>query len=213
MKTIKIENTPTAFFLPSRDLQAVYNAVSKEETRHYLNGVFVEQEFGNLRIVATDGHVLLRKLCADSAFMGADTHTQHDDGGARGFILRIDPADKSMKAKTAGDSWIYGDTETGIAQVVDFDGDVSAEQRRVGVLEFDRIAETFPDWRRVMPSPSDAFVPVNVDLDKLAQMQKAAKVFSRDAFVSIRAGGASGPMEVVFKYVPDMLGIVMPVRV
>ena len=52
------------FKLPSSELFSLINkcqyAISREETRYYLNGVFLHEIDGKLRMVATDGHRLAR---------------------------------------------------------------------------------------------------------------------------------------------------------
>ena len=214
-KTVYVEETATTFFLPARDVLAVWNATSSEETRYYLKGVYVEQhDKDGIQLIATDGHVLLRKPVARNAFIGADVSrqaTQFD----RGFILALDTADKAMKAKTVGDAWLYGDTATGIVQVLDVDGKADKGYRRVGVLEFDRIDGTFPDWRRILPAvePGFAGASVCVELAKLVQMQKAAKVYGRNSPVRITAGEAGAPMLIEFgSDCEGLTGIVMPLR-
>ena len=167
-KIVYVEETATTFFLPARDVLAVWNATSGEKTRYYLNGVYVEEhDKDGIQIIATDGHVLLRKPVASGAFIGADVSkqaTQFD----RGFILALDTADKAMKAKTQGDAWLYGDTATGIVQVLDVKAKADEGYRRVGVLEFERIDGTFPDWRRVLPAvePGEAGAPMLIEFGR-----------------------------------------------
>lgn len=45
-----------------RDLERVSRAVSTEETRYYLNGVYAHREGDSLALVATDGHRLVRVI-------------------------------------------------------------------------------------------------------------------------------------------------------
>ncbi len=216
-KQITIEKTETTFFLPARDLLAVWNAVSSEETRYYLKGVFVEQnEKDGLSMVATTGHILLRAKLAPEAFMGAKVSTQatsHD----RGFILTLDIGDKALKAKARGEVWLYGDTETGIIQAVDVVDRKEAVHDRIGVVEFDRIKGHFPDWRRVMPAvePGAAGAAVCVNLDLLDDMRKAGLHYAlRRGSVPVRitAGREGDPMLVEFSHAPHLTGVVMPLR-
>jgi hypothetical protein len=217
-KTVSVVRSDTTFFIPARDVLAAWPAVSSEQTRYYLNGVYVEtHDKEGFTVVATNGHVLLRsRIVAAGAHIGAAVTTQassHD----RGFILSLDVADKAMKAKTFGDAWLYGDTATGIVQVLDVgDEGQEAEYRRAGVLEFERISGTFPDWRRAMPSctPGEAGAPVAVDMQNLEVFRKARKAYADDRMTCVRitAGALGEPMLVEFGGAPRLTGVVMPMR-
>lgn len=213
-KLVKPTPTATTFFLPARDVLAVWNAVSNEKTRYYLHGVFVEQtDAGDINIVATDGTILLKKNVDDDAFVGKDVPTQTH--GYPGFLLMLDPTDKALKAHAVGEAWLYGDTDTGIVQVLDVRGDVGEGYRRLGVVEFEQIDGTFPDYRRVQPActPGEATAPVSVDLAALARFQKAANQYGRgEAKVRITATTPNGPMLVEFMPACEGLqGVIMPV--
>ena len=215
MKLVTPTETPTTFFLPLRDVLAVWNATPTEKTRYYLNGVYVEQhDRDGIQLIATDGHILLRKTCAPEAFMGADVSMQARQFD-RGFILALDTTDKACKAKSVGEAWIYGDTETGIIQVLDVCGEVKDGYRRLGVVEFDRIDGTFPDWRRVLPkvTPGKGVGPVCCDLALLARFQSASKVFGSKPWARITSAKPGDPMLVEFGSACEgMTGVLMPAR-
>lgn len=228
MKTVTLEQTPTSFFLPAADVLAVFHAVSKEETRYYLNGVFVEAmahadslEIESLRLVATDGHVLLHlDLTETGAFMGAAVSTQAADSArTRGFILSMDVTEKALKAKLppSADLWLYGDTETGVIQAVakypnDMRGD---EVARYGVLEFSQIDGTFPDYTRVLPPPGADGVPSCIfDPALLVRLTKGAAMISdhRQPRVMLTQHTTGDPMTVKFSGAPRLTGVMMPCR-
>ena len=215
MKLVTPTETPTTFFLPMRDVLAVWNATSTDQTRQYLRGVYVEKhDRDGIQLVATDGHILLRKTCAPEAFMGADVSTQ-DTETDRGFILALDTTDKACKAKSVGEAWIYGDTETGIIQVLDVCGDVKEGYLRLGVVEFVRIDGAFPDWRRFQPrvTPGEGVGPVCCDLALLAHFQRASKVFGSKPWVRITSAGNGDPMLVEFSSTCEgMTGVLVPAR-
>lgn len=218
-KNIKIERTENTFLIPARDLRAVWNAVSGEETRYYLRGVYVESTDSGAVLTATDGHVMLSANLDERAHVGESVLTQKSthDGG---FILSLDIADKALKAKTQGELWLYGDTESGIIQALDVveTPDSPDTFRRVGVVEFSRIDGTFPDYRRVFPScaPGEAEAPVVVNLALLDSMRKAAALFAPTRAagepVRITAGQAGASMLIEFAHAPHMRGVVMPMR-
>jgi len=217
-KMITVENKPSTFFLPARDLLAVWNAVSAEETRYYLKGVFVESiSAGGMVMTATTGNILLTADLDERAFIGADVSTQADDR-ARGFILTLDTSDKALKAKARGTVWLYGDMESGIIQALDVnERDEAGIHARLGVVEFSRIDGTFPDYRRVMPAcvPGEAKAPVCVNLDLLDDMRRAAALYAPGRGrnpVRITAGGSGDPMLVEFTHAPHLKGVIMPMR-
>ena len=136
MKTINVTQSETTFAFPVADLIATYAACSKDETRYYLKGVYVEARDGGVRLVATNGYVLLR---TDSEGFAP----------AEPIILSTDVMEKAFKAK-GKNPWVYGDTATGIIQVIDYDSEAE-DHPRLGVCEFSVIDADFPDYTRVIP--------------------------------------------------------------
>ena len=62
---INVENLPNRFSLPAKDLFSLFErtrfAMSTEESRYFLNGIYLHASNGNeLRAVATDGHRLAK---------------------------------------------------------------------------------------------------------------------------------------------------------
>ena len=140
---------PTTFSLPANDLRALIDrtkfAMSTEETRYYLNGIYIhaaEQEGVKvLRAVATDGHRLARFEMPLPA--GAENMP--------GVILpRKAVAELRKLVEEAGDSINIGLSESKIR--FDFDHIV---------LTSKLIDGTFPDYQRVIPQGNDKIVEVN----------------------------------------------------
>ena len=220
MKTITPTPTPTTFFLPADDLRAAFQCVSAEESRHYLRGVLVEAE----TLVGLDGNQMLTIRLPGGHHVGAECFTQGMDDpqmpGARGaperaaFILSCDAMDKAFKAKTpGGDLWVYGDTKTGIMQFVDNDGTGSGEMFRVGVLEFEVIDGTFPDWRRVLAKGDGGAASLCYSPAVLAKLVKAGDVIGKGLPIRLTCGKAQcGPIRVDFKASDRLRGTLMPVR-
>lgn len=220
MKTVKIEKTGTTFFLPAVDLLAVWNGTSSEETRYYLRGVLVECDGAGLRLVATDGHLLMKSELPDPAFMGGSCATQKSDHEA-GFLLQTDIAEKAFKAKAMGELWIYGDVATGILQFVDMNAaamEKGEELNRLGVCEFSRIDGTFPDWRRVLPAEADPTACACFNPDLLDRFKKARDVYTRagaanrGSAIRINPADGNGPMRVDLAAVKRFTGVLMPVH-
>jgi hypothetical protein len=220
MKTITLTPTPTTFFLPADDLRAAFQCISAEESRYYLRGVLVEAE----TLVGLDGHQMLTIRLPGGHHVGAQCFTQGMDDpqmpGATGaperaaFILSCDAADKAFKAKTpGGDLWVYGDTKTGIMQFVDNDGTGSGEMIRVGVLEFEVIDGTFPDWRRVVAKGEGGAASLCYSPAVLAKLVKAGDVIGKGLPIRLTSGAGPGdPIRVDFKASDRLRGTLMPVR-
>lgn len=225
MKTLVIEKTATSFFLPVADLMAISLFASAEEARYYLQGAFMEcDESGTVRLVATDGHSLGLAVLPEPAYIGADA-VRESNGTNGGLIIKADMAEKCFKAKTVCPAWAYGDTESGILQIVDFDPTTYENKPteafpRVGVCEFSDPGGDFPDWRRVMPRETDPAAVAAFNMDYLDTFNKAARVYrrsvgrpARSANVTINPGSANGdPMDIALHDAPHFKGVLMPVR-
>lgn len=140
---------PTTFSLPANDLRALIDrtkfAMSTEETRYYLNGIYIHAADKDgvkvLRAVATDGHRLARFEMPLPA--GAENMP--------GVILpRKAVAELRKLVEEAGDSIQIGLSESKIR--VNFDHIV---------LTSKLIDGTFPDYQRVIPQGNDKVVEVN----------------------------------------------------
>ena len=219
-KEIEINPTGTQFFIPASYYQAVNLSRSKEETRYYLNGVFIHKSESGLVLVATDGHTLLKAELPYGAFIGDDVTTDHR--GLNGAILNIDVTEKAFKSKTTGELWIYGDTSTGIAQFVDMCGHDDPAMYRLAVTEFTIIDGTFPDYTRVVPTGEETdrdgkpFEKANFGFDPtfMAMFHKAHVFLSgvKSAAISLTIGDPTGPALVNFSLCPALVGVLMPMR-
>ncbi len=140
---------PTTFDVPANDLRALIDrtkfAMSTEETRYYLNGIYIHAAENEgvkvLRAVATDGHRLARFEMPLPA--GAENMP--------GVILpRKAVAELRKLVEEAGDSIQIGLSESKIR--FNFDHIV---------LTSKLIDGTFPDYQRVIPQGNDKVVEVN----------------------------------------------------
>lgn len=140
---------PTSFSVPANDLRALIDrtkfAMSTEETRYYLNGIYIHAAENEgvkvLRAVATDGHRLARFEMPLPA--GAENMP--------GVILpRKAVAELRKLVEEAGDAIQIGLSESKIR--FNFDHIV---------LTSKLIDGTFPDYQRVIPQGNDKVVEVN----------------------------------------------------
>ena len=140
---------PTSFSIPANDLRALIDrtkfAMSTEETRYYLNGIYIHAADKDgvkvLRAVATDGHRLARFEMPLPA--GAEEMP--------GVIIpRKAVAELRKLVEEAGDAIQIGLSESKIR--VNFDHII---------LTSKLIDGTFPDYQRVIPQGNDKVVEVN----------------------------------------------------
>ena len=134
------------FALPASELRRLIDktrfAISTEETRYYLNGIYLHAVDGKLRAVATDGHRLAR---VDMALpKGAD--------GMPGIIVPRKTVTELLKLLEAG-----GDA---VVKVAVSDTKIRFEVGSV-ILTSKLIDGTFPDYGRVIPTENDKSMEVD----------------------------------------------------
>lgn len=136
---------PTAFELPAQTLKQVIDrtrfAISTEETRYYLNGIFLHVTDDGMTAVATDGHRLARM-----ALPRPD--------GAAGM------PDIIMPRKCVGELRKLLDEVDGSVQI-----SLSASKIRFvlghAILSSKLIDGKFPDYTRVIPTANDKLLKVD----------------------------------------------------
>jgi DNA polymerase-3 subunit beta len=144
--------------LLSKALGAVRHAISTEETRYYLNGVFLHVRDGRLRFAATDGQRLARFIAEMPA--GAEN--------LPGVILRtacVDQVRAAAEARSSDISLSVGDDK------VTFDiGDLTIVAKVID--------GTYPEYERVIPSQVER--TATVDRDELLAAAARVGVASSD---------------------------------
>ena len=150
---------PTVFSLPAEDLRRIIDstrfAISTEETRYYLNGIFLHVVDGaepRLRAVATDGHRLARiELPAPP--------------GAVGMPDVIVPRKCVAEIRKLLDE-VDGPVEVSLsASKIRFR--LGNDAKAGAVLTSKLIDGTFPDYSRVIPTANDRLL--RIDRKSLAQ--------------------------------------------
>lgn len=198
-----------------RHLLAANLFASKEETRYYLNGVFVKREKGVLVIVATDGHRLAK---FEAKSKGADFAT-------------IIPASLLKKIKVGKKS--HADIE------LVKDGNLLTFHYEGASFTEKEIDGTFPDYTRVLPDIEGKAAAEAAERAKKSQAERAAAyvkepsgfkigfnpsylgafadvaamIERKGAGIGIEMSGASDPARITFSGVPEFVGVLMPMRV
>jgi DNA polymerase-3 subunit beta len=140
---------PTSFEMDARQLASIIDktrfAISTEETRYYLNGIFfhaTDEDGGLLRAAATDGHRLAR-------------YTLSRPTGAEGMPDVIVPRKAVAEIRKLLDEHLDGRVAI----------DLSPSKIRFtlgsAILTSKLIDGTFPDYSRVIPTANDKLLKVD----------------------------------------------------
>jgi len=140
---------PTSFALPAADLRALIDrtkfAMSTEETRYYLNGIYVHEADSDgvkvLRAVATDGHRLAR----------FEMPMPEGVAGMPGVII---------PRKAVGELRKLVDEAADTIQITLSESKIRFAFDHI-VLTSKLIDGTFPDYQRVIPQGNDKVVEVD----------------------------------------------------
>jgi DNA polymerase-3 subunit beta len=162
-----------AFEMPVREfkdmVQQTIFAVSDDETRYFMNGVFFKKEDGKFIMVATDG----RRLAY--AEKPAETSAADFSG------VIVPPKILSILMKRAGDEGILSISITDKNIFINF-----GSYKLSSVL----IEGKFPDYQRVIPEKQEYFFSVNrlETLDALRRVSLLVEQKSRRVYLSLGSG-------------------------
>ena len=165
---LKQEVVQARFTLESKALvvalAVVRHAVSTEEVRYYLNGVFLHAFDGSLRFASCDGHRLARYV--DELPAGAQ--------GMPDTILRTRCIDLARAAAEARDTSI--DVAVGDGKVMMSAGDF--------VIVAKVVAGQYPDYARTIPTTHKSLL--TIDRDALVEAVARLAMVSPDKVRSVR---------------------------
>lgn len=187
----------------------VYTTVSTEETRYYLNGVYVQPHEKGALLISTDGHRMIvahdpEGVCDEAAIVKLPR-----------FALAQCRTPKMLGTKRAIE--VTGGSAT-VAEMTPNAKEKGAFIREAIVTVHKVVVDgTYPDWRRVVPgawgtlgAPGSinpkyikAWGEVGVELARLFGGTGAAAIFATDP---------NSPMLVRFDGRDNVFGIQMPLR-
>jgi len=176
------------------DLNLVKTAafcVSKEETRYYLNGVYITYDKGALISVATDGHRL-----------AAFRHTVSQDAPLESFGVIVPLAIINAIKLNKHDN-------TGTLEHVD--GLKWSISHNGQTVTFDAIDGTFPDWRRIVPTETSGEI-AQFNLSYMNDFAKMSKQLGRSTPNANIAHNGGGPAVITFGGEVDGFALLMPFR-
>jgi hypothetical protein len=190
---------------------AAYACVSTEQTRYYLQGVYVcpapdpANAGAGVLMVATDGHRMA---------------LVHDANGRidRGRILRLDPKSKALKpARGETGRILHIDAiERGRDAVARVLLGHESDCSQVDVLSVHEIDGAFPDWTRVLPEDPVEGIAVHsgnsFNPDYLAGFGKAFKALCGSSAFAIAQPAKGSPAWVWSNNAPQVRFVCMPMR-
>lgn len=176
-------------------------AVSSDETRYYLKGVYIEPYApGGVTLTATNGHMLL---------------TIHDESGicdapvivslSKATLTECKPQRKEPKPRR-----LTGGDFSSPAQVID-----GLDERTPHAFALNwHIDGNFPDWRRVVPRDATPGLSAAFDPEYIRRFADIAEALNAKGKTPMRISGkdAEGPALVQFNNVPHVIGALMPMR-
>jgi len=167
-------------------------AVSTDETRYVLNGVYFQVEGGKLKMVATDGHRLayihkkLEGKGEDKANVIIPTKTLNE------LLKAISDSSKSKEGKEK-------DEDT-IVEVVATDNQIKFTLQGIEIIS--RLIEgQFPNYEQVIPKDSDK--KIEASTSELAAATKRVAILTSEKSNSIRYQIKAGKISISSK-TPDM---------
>ena len=186
--------------LPAKYLEAALAAVSKDETRYYLRGVFVDPRGF---IAATNGHIAFAAKCPSAKDCTGFNALPNNPGTLDGIIIPQDTVAGAIKGK-GGDVVLERDTN-GLFWL-------SCGNVRIHFVPIDG---SFPDWQRVIPEQPETLVAAHYQpqyvsaLGKMAQSVCGGKKDKASSFLINQSG--EGPAPVTFPDI-DCVAVIMPMH-
>lgn len=188
----------TDFIFRADYFQAVAQCISSDETRYYLQGVYIEPHPSGTGVlmVATNGHIMAvihdpeghadKPAILTTNFKSADFKSKRNESAPRVIHLT-------------------GDT-----------GEIKCNGERVGVMPIEKIDGTFPAWRRVLPTDNSKEYAWNeccYSFAYLGRLQAAFKILgAKETKLDILPDKQLGAAIVHHGTDIDALFIIMPVR-
>jgi len=200
-------------------VKSVAVAISTEETRYYLNGIYFEPgpAGAGVRAVATDGHRMMVAFDPEGTLTGEP------------FILPISKALLGKLRVRKNRKWfIYANGVASVVEIPNAPKDFSLQdemEKGVKVSDFAiamaptrPIDGTYPDWRRVLPNMEKAkpacggYAP-NVLAPVLSALEEYVQSVDKGSGAILRAEDDGSPTLAVMPGYPEIFGVVMPMRI
>jgi hypothetical protein len=160
--------------IASEYIDAAMAAVSKEETRHYLKGVFIDARG---YVAATNGHIAFAARCTEATAFAETFAPGCGTDGLAGVLVPDSAIAQAAKGK-------------GPYYTIERDaGGLYWLQRGAVRVHFEPVDGNFPDWTRIIPEMPEALVAAHYQPQYVAAMGKMAQALGggkKDAANSFR---------------------------
>jgi DNA polymerase-3 subunit beta len=187
-----------SFEINQKDLKAVSHAMATNDIRYYLNGVFIEHNGAETRLVTTDGHRMHMVIQENKGLVVAPVE----------FIIPADMVKKCITAKASRQ-----DKSPKIVITYD-NGKISARLPDGSEIVQFATDGKFPDYRRIIPQLDGSAPEISVfNIDYVADAIKGfcdyAEIRGKTKpSIGLRPRGNSSGVLCVDNY----LAVVMPMR-
>lgn len=167
------QNVQNEFLISSKQITEIINktyyAISNDETRLYLNGIFVQDMNGKLRAVATDGHRL--------ALLDTNVLLNSIDTLVNGIII---PKKGIGELKKIAEAYSENDLKISVDESFIY---VTAKDNYF--LSIRLIAREYPKYQAVIPNKTS--FTLRAQKDQLLSAVKRTKVMSNEKSYGVRA--------------------------
>ena len=174
MTTETTTTTALTVTVPAAFIDAAMCAVSKEETRHYLKGVFLDARGF---IAATNGHMAFAARVNDTIKL-IDVRPAYDSAGncLPGLIVPDTALRQAIKAagRTKGLCYVIERDANGLWWIL------YGNAR----IHFEPVDGSFPDWQRIIPTAPETLTAAHYQPQYVAamgEMSKALRDGKKDA--------------------------------
>ena len=149
--------------IPAAFIEAAMQAVSKEESRYYLKGVFIDARGF---IAATNGHIAFAAKCPDARKLEGVTPASIP-GALAGVIIPADALAQAVKAAGRGkpDTYVIERDAGGLWWILYGNARV----------HFAPVDGSFPDWTRIIPVAPETLTAAHYDPKYIAALGNMAK--------------------------------------
>jgi DNA polymerase III sliding clamp (beta) subunit (PCNA family) len=189
------------FTIPAKVLLGMSHLVSGDATRYNLTGVLIEKRDGDIRIVATDGHLM-------GIYNARQDGVEWFDGASGYESANVNLADFVSLLKDAKKNRID-------AVKVSLNGTVKMEYFGKTV-ESEYAVGSFPDWERCVPEETDTPTPhIGIQLSLLDKFKKCLVDLSgssKGIYLRMSFTGPESQIKITSGCDPNFTGILMPSR-
>ena len=150
--------------IPAEYIDAAMQCVSKEETRYYLKGVFIDARG---YIASTNGHMAFAANYSGAKAFAGVTGCSYSDNVLEGIIVPHDAITQASKGK--GDWYDIQRDANGLFWIA----------KGAVKVHFTPVDGSFPSWDRIIPELPETETPAHYQPQYIAALGKMASALSK----------------------------------